>query len=45
MKDYSLSPAFDTRGINNLSTSNSFTNVPVYVNGNRNYIEIDESNY
>jgi hypothetical protein len=45
MKDYSLSPAFDTRGINNLSTSNNFTDVPVYVNGSRNYIEIDESNY
>ena len=46
MKDYSLSPAFDTRGINNLKVSgNTFTNVPLYVDGARNYIEIDEDTY
>lgn len=46
MKDYSLSPAFDTRGINNLGLSgNSFTNIPLYENGSRNYIEINEDTY
>lgn len=44
MKDYSLSPAFNIRGINNLGT-NSCTNIPLYTNGSRNYIEIDENSY
>lgn len=46
MKDYSLSPAFDVRGINNLGTSNNFTEFSLNgSNGSRNYIKIDESNY
>lgn len=45
MKDYSLSPAFDIRGINNLNTTNQFTNIPLYKDGNRNYIEINEDTY
>ncbi len=46
MSDYSLSPAFDIRGINNLSTNTVFTNYSLYDEfNNRSYIEIDESNY
>ena len=45
MSDYSLSPAFNIRGINNLGSSTQYTNIPLYLNGSRNYIEIDESNY
>lgn len=46
MSDYSLSPAFDIRGINNLSTDTVFTDYSLYdENNNRSYIEIDESNY
>ncbi len=45
MKDYSLSPAFDTRGINHLSEENNFTDIPLYENGARNYIEINEDTF
>lgn len=45
MKDYSLSPAFDTRGVNNLSVENNFTDIPLYENGARNYIEINEDTF
>lgn len=46
MSDYSLSPTFDIRGINNLSLNTLFTDYDLYdSSGNRNYIKIDESNY
>lgn len=45
LNNYTLSPVFNVRGISELSENVRYTEIPVYENGKRKYIEIDKSNY
>lgn len=45
LNDYTLSPAFNVRGIKELTKSSTYDDYPVCTNGVRNYIPIDKETY
>jgi Xaa-Pro aminopeptidase len=45
MKDYTLSPVFNIRGIDRITTGTSISTEPIYNGSARNYIPIDKYNF